>query len=125
MTEKIVHVAAENAAFRESLRATIASFGIGDVVSASSEGDEGTVSVRTIKPGILVVSTAVEENTSEHLQWYRDAAPQAHIVGFAFNAEEEKDLLALGIETVVSVKSARRDVMRVLQQVDRVTSSAA
>ena len=122
MATKKVHVAAENAELRESLRATIESFGIGDIVIASSEGSDGTVEVGKTKPDILVVSTAVEENTAEHLQWYRDAAPQAHIVGFAFNETEEKDLLALGIETVVSVKSPRAEVMKVLQQVDRETS---
>ena len=38
MIKKIVHFAAENATFRESLRVTVASFGIGDIVCASSEG---------------------------------------------------------------------------------------
>ena len=47
--------------------------------------DGGTVSVWMNKPDILVVNTSVEVNTAEHLQWYREAAPQAHIVGFAFN----------------------------------------
>ena len=122
MTDKIVHVAAENAAFRESLRATVASFGIGDVVMASSQGADGVVAVRESKPDILAVSTGVDEDTAEHLQWYRNAAPQAHIVGFAFNEAEEDDLRALGIETVVSVRSSRAEVMEVLRQVDRDTS---
>ena len=121
MADKIVHVAAESAGLRESLRATVASFGIGDVVVASSEGSEGVVAVRESKPDILVVSTGVDEDTAEHLRWYRDAAPQAHIVGFAFNEAEEEDLRARGIETVVSVKSSRAEVIEVLQQVDRDT----
>lgn len=121
MTGKTIHVAAENPAFRESLRATVASFGIGDIVIASSEGEEGIMAVRDTRPDILVVSTGVDEDTAEHLQWYRDAAPQAHIVGFAFNEREEEDLRALGIETVVSTKSPRSEVMRVLQQIDRGT----
>ncbi|PZX14247.1 hypothetical protein LX81_03046 [Palleronia aestuarii] len=120
MTKKI-HVAAENAALRESLKATIETFDIGDVVMASTEGEEGTVAVRETKPDILVVSTSVEEDTAEHLQWYRDAAPQAHIVGFAFNDRQAEDLRDLGIETVVSVKSPRAEVIRILQQVDRDT----
>lgn len=124
MTGKTIHVAAENAAFRESLRATVASFGIGDAVIASSEGEEGVDAVRETNPDILVVSTGVEENTAEHLQWYRDAAPQAHIVGFAFTEREGEDLRALGIETVVSTKSPRSEVIEVLQQIDRDTSKS-
>lgn len=123
MKNKVVHVAAESDTFRESLRTTVASFGIGNVVMSSSEGSEGTVAVRESKPDILVVSTSVEEDTAEHLKWYRDAAPKAHIVGFAFTPDEELDLRALGIETVVSVKSPRSEVIKVLQQVDEDTTN--
>ena len=68
---------------------------------------------------ILFVSTGVDEDTAEHLRWHRDAAPQVHIVGLAFNAVKEAGLRDLG--TVVSAESSRAKVMEVLQQVDRDT----
>ena len=118
---KKIHVAAENLNYRESLRYTIESFNIGDVVVASTEGSEGTESVRESDPDILIVSTAIWENTVEHMEWYRLAAPRAHIIGFAFNEEEARGMKEAGIQSVVSSKISRDQMIQTLQDIDKDT----
>lgn len=118
---KKIHVAAENPNYRESLRYTIESYKIGDVVVASSEGSIGTVAVRESDPDILIVSTEIGEDTVEHMEWYRAAAPRAHIIGFAFTEEEARGMKDAGIQTVVSSTISRNQMIQTLQDVDKAT----
>ena len=118
MPRKTIHVAAENPLYRESLRQTLQDYDIGDVVLASDQGALGVEAARFTQPSILIVSTSAEDDTIAHLHRYRQAAPDAYLIGFAFNEEEARHLAQGGVDRVVMSGIDRQEMLRVLQEAD-------
>ena len=121
MNHKTVHVAAENPDYRASLKSTLQKFGIGDLIETSREGAEGVIAVRDTRPEILIVCCNADEDAVEHLQWYREAAPKAYIIGFAFSEDEARGLRRAKVDRVVMSNITRGDLIDVFQNADRCT----
>ena len=118
MPRKTIHIAAENPLYRESLRQTLEDYDIGDVVLASDQGALGAEAARFTQPSILIVSTSVEDDTIAHMHRYRQAAPDAYLIGFAFNEEEARHLQRDGVDRVVRSGIDRAQMIAILADAD-------
>ena len=116
MTRATIPVAAENPAVRASLHATLVGCGIGDLVQASAEGSEGVVAVRDVAPAILVIATGPDEDAAEDVSGYREAAPDAHLIGFAFSRAEAFG--RSGVDTVVRSDVGRAHFVEILRAIE-------
>ena len=119
MGEQKVHVAAEDPAVRSSLRSTIDSYGVGDVVEMSTEGAKGAVIVAGKQPEIVVLAISAKDAPTRHVEWYREAAPTAYIVGFAFDEAEGAALCEGGADEVVRSDVGRAGFLRVMRRAER------
>ena len=119
MSEHKVHVAAEDPAVRRSLRSTIESYGVGEVVEMSPEGAAGAMVVAESRPGIVVLAVSAKPTPSRHVGWYREAAPTAYIVGFAFNEAERASLAGGGTDEVVMSNVGRAGFLEVMRRAER------
>lgn len=119
MPHKTVHVAAEDPAVRRSLRRTVQSYGVGDVVEMSAEGRAGAVIVGATQPEILVLAMGGEPDPARHVGWYRRAAPGAYVVGFAFDRAERDALAAGGADAVVMSDIGKAGFLDVLRRAER------
>ena len=119
MTTQTVHVAAENPAVRRSLRSTVLSYGIGDVVEMSTEGATGALIVQDAQPEILVLAIRAKDDPERHVGWYRRAVPDAYIVGFAFDEAERDALVGGKVDDVVMSSIGKAGFMAVLRRAER------
>ena len=116
MTQRVIHIAAETAAVRQSLRATLVSYDIGDVVDTSDQGCEGVEAVKGKDIQILVICTGPNEDVSQHTTWYRDAAPQSYLIGFAFNDDQADGYRDGNVDAVARSNMGREGFIRLMRK---------
>lgn len=112
-SHRTVHVAAESSPVRESLEAMLT---LG-VVGASSEGVRDLATMAACAPDILVVPTGPEEDAAPRASWCRRAAPDAHLIGFAFSQAQASR--AGGVDAVARSNIGRARVLETLRSADK------
>ena len=116
MTIRSVHIAAEDASVRETLRQILAEdAGEGEVIALSREGAHGVAAVADTQPEVVVLATRPGAAASEHTFWYKRAAPQARLIGFAFSDEQERQYHEAGADAVARSREGRAGLVRLVQ----------
>lgn len=112
-----VHVACDHELHRKGLAALLDCHDELQVIRTSPEGIRGVKEVQQTNPDVLVLAVPIREQVKMHADWYRDALPNAGIVGFCSVPQQAGEYLAVGIDVVVHCHSTTSDFLKAIQQV--------
>lgn len=112
-----VHVACDHEIHRKGLAALLDCHDELQVIRTSPEGIRGVKEVQQTKPDVLVLAVPIGEEVKKHADWYRDALPNAGIVGFCSVPDQASKYLAVGIDVVVYCHSTTSDFLQAIHQV--------
>lgn len=116
VTPRIVHVAAEDASVRETLRQVLAEHaGMDAVIVLSREGAHGFAAVADTQPQVVVLATRPGAGACEDTVWYKHALPKARLIAFAFSDEQERQYWEAGADAVARSREGRAGLVRLLQ----------
>ncbi len=124
-SERTIHIAAEDAEIREKLRRIIVGYGVGDVVSASEEGETGANVAGRIRPKILVLAVGPNEKVSTQEGTYREAAPDAYLIGFAFTQDQAIEFERIDLDEIVRSNIGKHGFQNTLIRADRKTAGSS